>query len=284
MTDTGDVDLAARLAYEAGQRLLALRDGGGDRLGVRGDRVAHDLLMEGLARQRPHDAVLSEEATDDPARLSADRVWIVDPLDGTREYAEGRFDWAVHVALWAHGELVAGAVALPAVGLTARSDVRVPRQHPPTARPRIVVSRTRPPAIADKAAAAIGAEVVAMGSAGYKVLAVVRGDVDAYVHAGGQHEWDSAAPVAVARGSGLWTSRLSGEPLRYNQRDPYLPDLLVCRADLAGSLLSACAVNSGPADGTLSAPGGDVVDPRLPAEPAGPAGGGGDLHHAGGGG
>jgi 3'(2'), 5'-bisphosphate nucleotidase len=277
MRDSNDVELAARLAAEAGQQLLALRAEGGDRLGVRGDRLAHNLLIQRLANARPRDAVLSEEATDDPARLSADRVWIVDPLDGTREYAEGRGDWAVHVALWAHGDLVGGAVALPAIGLTARSDVPVPRQ-PSTTTPRIAISRTRPPVVADQAAAAIGAELVPMGSAGYKILAVARGEVDAYVHAGGQYEWDSAAPVAVARRSGLWTSRLSGEPLRYNQRDPYLPDLLVCRPDLAGALLAACAVD----DDEYPVPGGHVVDSRLPAEPARPARGRGDLHHSGG--
>jgi 3'(2'), 5'-bisphosphate nucleotidase len=274
-----DVDLAARLAYAAGQQLLSLRAGGGDALGVRGDRLAHDLLIAELYAERRGDAVLSEEAADDPTRLTAERVWIIDPLDGTREYAEGRRDWAVHVALWAAGDLVAGAVALPALGLVARSDQPVPQAHRQQgSRRRLAVSRTRPPAIAEAAAAAIDAELVPMGSAGYKVLAVARGDVDAYVHAGGQYEWDSAAPVAVARGSGLWTSRLSGEPLRYNRKDPELPDLLVCRPEFADVSLAACAGHN--ADEAKQTPrGGDVVDPRLSAEPARPAGGRGDLHH-----
>jgi 3'(2'), 5'-bisphosphate nucleotidase len=242
-TQASDVDLAARLAYETGELLLRLRAEGGTGLGPKGDRTAHEQLIRGLAEARPHDFVLSEEAADDDARLSVDRVWIIDPLDGTREYAEGRDDWTVHVALWSEGDLVAGAVAAPAVGLVARSD----RSMTPPARLagqplRITVSRTRPPALADRVASAMGAELVPMGSAGYKVLAVVRGEADAYVHAGGQYEWDSAAPVAVAQGSGLWTSRLSGESLRYNQKDLYLPDLLVCQNDLARSLLAACAV------------------------------------------
>jgi 3'(2'), 5'-bisphosphate nucleotidase len=274
-----DVELAARLAYEAGQRLLALRDSGGERLGLRGDRVAHQLLVAGLTTARPDDVVLSEEAADDPTRLAAHRVWIIDPLDGTREYAEGRSDWAVHIALWAEGDLVAGAVAVPTLSFVARSDTPVRQSHRDhSSRRRVAVSRTRPPAIAEIAAAAIDAELVPMGSAGYKVLAVARGEVDAYVHAGGQYEWDSAAPVAVARRSGLWTSRLSGEPLRYNQQNPELPDLLVCRPELAGALLAACAGSTAD-EAKQTMRGGDVVDPRLSAEPAGPAGGRGDLHH-----
>jgi 3'(2'), 5'-bisphosphate nucleotidase len=190
--------------------------------------------MSLLSAHRPDDAVLSEEARDDGRRLESSRVWIIDPLDGTREYSEPpRDDWAVHVALWADGDLIAGAVALPAVGATY--DTAQASTLPPAtaARPRIAVSRTRPPAFVEELAAEIDAELVPMGSAGAKVIAVVRDVVDAYVHAGGQYEWDSAAPVVVARAAGLHTSRADGSPLAYNREDPLLPDLLVCRPELA---------------------------------------------------
>ena len=208
-----------------------------------GDRASHRFLADQLAEARPGDAVLSEEAADEPRRLAADRVWIVDPLDGTREFAEGRADWAVHVALWCAGELTAGAVALPALG-TVLSTAEPPSPRSPTANGlRIAVSRTRAPALATRIADRLGAELVPMGSAGYKVAAVMLGEVDAYVHAGGQYEWDSAAPVAVARAAGLHASRLDGSPLRYNQPEPYLPDLVVCRPELADALLTAISEN-----------------------------------------
>src|SRR4051812_31099335 len=237
-----DPDLAALLAKSAGDRLLALRgrlrDAPPTELKKRGDEEGQRALAEGLAATRPRDAVLSEEAADDPARLSASRVWIIDPLDGTREFSEGRHDWAVHVALWQDGDLVAGAVALPGLDHVLTSDP--PPILPPRtdrSRPRMAVSRSRPPAVAGQVAAALGAELVEMGSAGFKAAAVIRGEVDLYVHGGGQYEWDSAAPVAVARAAGLHTSRLDGSPLRYNQPDPYLPDLVVCRPELAEELL-----------------------------------------------
>jgi len=182
--------------------------------------------------------VLSEEGADNPLRLTAERVWIVDPLDGTREFSElGRDDWAVHVALWQSGELVAGAVALPAQGIT----LATPTVNPPPAiadKPRIVVSRTRPPAIALAVRDALDGTLVEMGSAGAKVASVVQGRSDVYVHAGGQYEWDSAAPVAVARTAGLHTSRIDGSPLVYNQPDPLLPDLVVCRPEFAEAVLA----------------------------------------------
>jgi 3'(2'), 5'-bisphosphate nucleotidase len=238
-----DADLAALLAKSAGDRLLALRDRlrGAPPAEVkdRGDSEGQRALAEGLAATRPRDAVLSEEAVDDPARLTASRVWIIDPLDGTREFSEGRSDWAVHVALWQDGELVAGAVALPGLDDVLTSEPRPllpPRRDP--VRLRMAVSRSRPPAVAAQVAQALGAELVEMGSAGFKAAAVIRGEVDLYVHGGGQYEWDSAAPVAVARAAGLHTSRLDGSPLRYNQPDPYLPDLVVCRPDIAEELLS----------------------------------------------
>jgi 3'(2'), 5'-bisphosphate nucleotidase len=189
--------------------------------------------------------VFSEEAVDDLRRLTADRVWIVDPLDGTREYGDGRHDWAVHVALWADGELVAAAVALPALGEVLVTDPALPVPPAvPAARPRIAVSRTRPPAEATTVAAALDGDLVPLGSAGYKAVAVARGEVDAYVHAGGMYQWDSAAPVAVARAAGLTTCRLDGTPLVYNDPDPWLPDLVVCRPELAGPILAAVRSSS----------------------------------------
>lgn len=240
MTDHDD---ALRYAHRAGDVLVELRAQwqGDDRraLGDEGDRRANAVLLGLLADEHPGDAVLSEESTDDPARLRAARVWIVDPLDGTREYTEGRADWAVHVAVWERDRgLVAGAVTLPGDGLAFGTAPATPLARPdPGRRRRVVVSRSRAPEIAGKVAAAIDAELVVLGSAGAKAMAVVRGDADAYVHAGGQYEWDSAAPVAVARAAGLHCSRLDGAPLAYNNADPYLPDLLVCRVELADALL-----------------------------------------------
>lgn len=240
----GDPALAAHLARIAGEALLDRRreaSGLSDReLRDLGDAAAQAVLAAELARRAPGDAVLSEEAKDDPARLSAGRVWIIDPLDGTREYAEGRDDFAVHVALWAGGELVAGAVALPArdqVFDTAHPTV--PRRVPGPL--RLAVSRSRAPQLVRTVADALGAELVEMGSAGVKTMAVVTGEVDVYLHAGGQYEWDSAAPVAVARSCGLHTSRVDGTALQYNRPDPWLPDLLVCRPELADRLLAAIA-------------------------------------------
>jgi 3'(2'), 5'-bisphosphate nucleotidase len=239
-----DAELAAALARAAGRTLLELRAGVGDlpadEVKKRGDEAAQQALAAGLAAARPDDAVLSEEAADDAARLDAARVWIIDPLDGTREYSEGRADWAVHVALWEDGALVAGAVALPGLDTLLTSDpapVVPPRDT--TAPLRMAVSRSRPPVIATGVAEALGADLVAMGSAGFKVAAVVRGEADVYVHGGGQYEWDSAAPAAVALAAGLHASRLDGSPLRYNQPDPFLPDLVVCRPEVADQVLAA---------------------------------------------
>ncbi len=236
---------AAWAATVAGELLTEVRGQGleGKALKDAGDQAAHELLVALLAEHRPADAVLSEEGRDDKARLGADRVWIVDPLDGTREFSEPpREDWAVHVALWARsgadaGELVAGAVAQPGLGTTFHTG------QPPTVpartsdRPRIAVSRTRPPAFVQALAEEIDAELVPMGSAGAKVISVARDVTDAYVHAGGQYEWDSAAPVAVARSAGLFTSRVDGSPLVYNQDDVLLPDLIVCRPELADRIV-----------------------------------------------
>jgi 3'(2'), 5'-bisphosphate nucleotidase len=242
---TSDDDrLAAELAEQAGTLLLELRAGGGDPSGLRkaGDRLSHEFLAAELAARRPGDAVLSEEGRDDRARLSADRVWIVDPLDGTREFGEpGRTDWAVHVALWERGELTAGAVALPAQGqvLSTAAPPKVPTANGPDGTLRIVVSRTRPPAFLERLGEEADVTLVPMGSAGAKAAAVMLGEVDAYVHAGGQYEWDSAAPAAVALSAGLHASRLDGSALRYNQPDPVLPDILICPVVIAESLLEA---------------------------------------------
>jgi 3'(2'), 5'-bisphosphate nucleotidase len=238
-----DVEVAEAAARAAGDVLLALRTRGdlaGRELGDAGDAAAQRAISEVLTAQRPDDVVFSEEAVDDPRRLAADRVWIVDPLDGTREYGEpDRHDWAVHVALWAGGELTAAAVALPGLDeilLTSPAPVLPARTGGPV---RVAVSRTRPPAEASAVADRLDAELVPLGSAGYKTVAVARGEVDAYVHSGGQYQWDSAAPVAIARAAGLVTCRLDGSPLVYNAPDPYLPDLVVCRPEFADRILDA---------------------------------------------
>lgn len=237
-----DHELAGRLATEAGELLLEVRaefaDAESADRKAAGDRRSHEFLMAALAEHRPEDAVLSEEGADDKVRLNSDRVWIVDPLDGTREFSElGRQDWAVHVALWERGELVAGAVALPAQGVTLATPTVIAPAAAPGA-PRVVVSRTRPPAVALAVRDALGGVLVEMGSAGAKVASVVQGISDVYVHAGGQYEWDSAAPVAVARAAGLFTSRIDGSRLVYNQSNVSLPDLIVCRPELADAVLA----------------------------------------------
>jgi 3'(2'), 5'-bisphosphate nucleotidase len=268
-----DDDLAAELAGEAGRRLIALRDRGGDAKALRdaGDRLSHEFLAGELARLRPGDAVLSEEGADDPARLSASRVWIVDPLDGTREYGEpGRTDWAVHVALWADGELRAGAVGLPAQDTVLSTSV-LNSEYALTRRQtwaadaapagtrqggglplRLLVSRSRPPEFVADLASRLDAMLMPMGSAGAKTAAVIEGQADAYVHSGGQYEWDSAAPVAVARAAGLHASRIDGSHLRYNQESPSVPDILICPMHLAAALL-------------------DAISSSRSAQPAGPA-------------
>ena len=238
-----DGRLAYDLASQAAGRLLALRACGDDHDVLRkaGDRSSHEFLASELARLRPGDAVLSEEGKDDPARLTANWAWIVDPLDGTREFGEpGRTDWAVHVALWERGELTAGAVALPAQDRVLSTAEPAPRRAGAARQPlRIVVSRSRPPAFAARVAEDIGATLVPLGSAGAKAAAVVLGEADAYLHDGGQYEWDSAAPVAVALAAGLHASRLDGSKLVYNQASPWQPDILICPGKLAHRLLTA---------------------------------------------
>jgi len=260
-----DDALARDLAVAAGQSLVDLRvrwrpGDGDDAAALRrtADRQSHEFLVAELARLRPGDAVLSEEGADDPARLTASRVWIVDPLDGTREYGEpGRTDWAVHVALWERGELTAGAVALPAQDrVLSTADPISPSQnrHEPV---RLLVSRSRPPEFVQELAERLGAELVPMGSAGAKAAAVIDGQADAYVHSGGQYEWDSAAPVAVARAAGLHASRIDGSSLRYNQAHPSVPDILISTAGLAPTLLatiSSVLRGAGPGPAPLAPP------------------------------
>ena len=279
-----DDAVARDLAVAAGERLLALRaswpaaptDDPDDvratanELRKAGDRQSHEFLVAELQRLRPDDAVLSEEGADDPARLAADRVWIVDPLDGTREYGEpGRTDWAVHVALWQRGELTAGAVALPAQGKVLSTcgqpgSTELPQPADPTAAPlRLLVSRSRPPEFMQRLADRLGAELVPMGSAGAKAAAVIDGEADAYVHSGGQYEWDSAAPVAVARAAGLHASRIDGSTLVYNQADPSVPDILISPAILAPGLLAAIS-------SVMQAPGSGRPAPAEPPLPNAP--------------
>ena len=293
---TEDDRLARDLAVEAGRRLVDLRGHGGepDELRKAGDRMSHKFLSAELARLRPGDWVLSEEAADDLGRLTADRVWIVDPLDGTREFGDaGREDWAVHVALWeraphggvphgedpaggqsgrgpqsppdAQGALTAGAVALPAQEVVLSTVIPPPAPSAswppswpgswPSARPggrlRVVVSRSRPAPFLPRMAKLLGADLIPLGSAGAKVAAVLLGHADAYVHAGGQYEWDSAAPVAVARAAGFRASRIDGRELSYNQPDLFMPDILVCPPALAGALVDAIkAARSGETSGS----------------------------------
>lgn len=245
-----DAELAAELAEEAGRLLLTIREQVGHdfppALGDAGDVHANALLLGRLRAERPGDAVLSEEAHDDLQRLNADRVWIIDPLDGTREFSlPHRADWAVHVALWQRtaangaGAITDAAVALPALGEVHRSDTVTAPSVPEPGPIRITASSNRPPRVLWRLRDRLDIEFLAIGSAGAKAMAVVRGDVDAYIHAGGQWEWDSAAPAGVLQAAGLHATRIDGSPLRYNQPDPYLPDLLMCRPEVAGILLDA---------------------------------------------
>jgi len=261
MATPDDHVLAEALATQAGELLLEVRDRlvsegaeAGD-LREQGDRQAHAFLMGSLAKMRPNDAVLSEEGAGHkihPDRSETERVWIIDPLDGTREFSEPpRSDWAVHVALAEGGLPTVGAVALPSLGVTLATGVSLGAAtlSPVPERPRVVVSRTRPPAEALAVAEALAGVLVEMGSAGAKAMAVVRGEADVYVHSGGQYEWDNCAPVAVAAAVGLHTSRLDGSPLSYNHADPYLPDLVICRAELADAVLATLLDLAGPATG-----------------------------------
>ncbi|AKH44004.1 3'(2'), 5'-bisphosphate nucleotidase [Altererythrobacter atlanticus] len=237
-----DAELAAHLSACAGRILIEVRESGmfeGKALGKAGDQTANQFLVHALREQRPDDGLLSEESKDTDERLGKSRVWIVDPVDGTREYGEARSDWAVHVGMAVDGVPTLGAVALPGLdgGTVFRTDkpVELPAHD---GKPRLLVSRTRPAAEAVAVADALGGELVPMGSAGAKAMAVIRGEADIYLHSGGQYEWDSCAPAAVALAHGLHASRIDGSPLVYNQRDTYMPDLLICRPEWAEPVLS----------------------------------------------
>ena len=238
-----DEELAARLAEGAGRLLAELRRQSfleGNALGIVADKVANAFILTALREWRPQDPVLSEESPDDPQRLNSERVWVIDPLDGTREYGEGRPDWAVHVALAVGGVPKVGAVAVPARGQVFRSDEARTPARAADARPLMLVSRTRPPEEASELAQLLGADLVAMGSAGAKAMAVVAGEADLYYHSGGQHEWDNCAPAAVALGAGLHASRADGSPLVYNRADTLMPDLVIARPELADQVLALC--------------------------------------------
>ena len=243
MSALSDAELAAHLARCAGIILTQVRDSGifeGKALGKAGDATANEFLCHAIRMQRPDDGLLSEEEKDNSSRLEQSRVWIVDPVDGTREYGEERTDWAVHVALAIDGKPEVGAVALPGLDLVLRSDAPVSLPSP-AEKPRLVVSRTRPAEEAVEVANRIGGELVPMGSAGAKAMAVVRGEAEIYLHSGGQYEWDSCAPAAVALAHGLHCSRIDGSPLVYNQVDTYMPDLLICRPEWAERVLKEVA-------------------------------------------
>jgi 3'(2'), 5'-bisphosphate nucleotidase len=253
MAQMTDAELAAHLVDVAGKLLITVRESGmfsPKALGKAGDQTANQFLIHALAEQRPDDGLLSEESKDTKERLGKSRVWIVDPVDGTREYGEARTDWAVHVALAIDGQPVIGAVALPGLDLVLRADQ--PGCVPPAPDVlRMVVSRTRPAREATEVAAKLGAELVPMGSAGAKAMAIVLGQADIYLHTGGQYEWDSCAPVAVAQAYGLHVSRADGSPLIYNQSDTYMPDLLICRKEQAASVLAVMStvINDGQCQG-----------------------------------
>lgn len=246
MPSAEDHALARSVALDAGELLVALRadlaEAWPARLRAEGDRRSHLHILGLLADARPGDAVLSEEGRDDGRRLACDRVWVVDPLDGTREFGEpGRVDWAVHIALVERGTVTAAAVALPAQGQVFGTEPAAVVPPVGDRRLRVVTSRSRLPHLSYAVADALDADLVPMGSAGAKAMAVVRGDVDVYAHAGGMYEWDSAAPIGVAAAAGLHVSRCDGSPLRYNRPDPWLPDVLICRPELAGACLEAAA-------------------------------------------
>lgn len=242
MAELNDATLAQRLAQGTGEILKGVRNVGllrGTELGKAGDALAQDWIARSLIQHRPNDAMLSEEAEDDLSRLDNSRVWIIDPLDGTREYAGGRQDWAVHIALVENGKIVEAAVGMPDLGrVFSSSEVRAVEG---TRTNRLVISQNTTPAIAEFIAEDLGMELVTMGSCGAKAVSVILGDNDAYVHAGGQYEWDNAAPVGIAQAAGLHTSRLDGTDLCYNCESPYLPDLVISRPDMADEILSSAA-------------------------------------------
>ena len=240
-----DAELATELARETGARLVAHREQLVERgttmwqLKDSGDMLGHHFIMDALGTLRPDDAVLSEEGHDDRKRLLADRVWIVDPLDGTNEYGEGRADWAVHIALWNGGRLTDAAVSLPAIDEVFPTSPPCPLPDKEGRKPRLVTSRNRAPYAAILVAERMDCEAFRLGSAGAKTMSILMGEADIYVHDGGMHQWDSAAPAAVAMAAGLHASRIDGSPLEYNGHDTWLPDFFVCRPEYVDDILHA---------------------------------------------
>ncbi len=252
-----DRQLALDVSEKAAQNLLRIRREGflkgesGRALSDVGDRISEEIIRSMIESERPDDAILSEEQmTEDQRRFYAERVWIIDPLDGSREFGtEANADWAIHVALWNRsqsdtngfheGKIALSVVTIPATGETYTSFWTQKRDYDIETPIRIVVSNTRAPEWLSDLGAYLNVTLLPRGSAGVKAMEVVAGRADAYVHSGGQYEWDSAAPVGVSLAAGLHASRLDGTPLRYNQPDPYLPDLVICKKTLAPLLLEA---------------------------------------------
>jgi 3'(2'), 5'-bisphosphate nucleotidase len=243
---TEDLALARDLAARTGARAIDLARRGrwsGRTLAELGDNAADGFLCGWLAAVRPNDAILSEETTDSRARLTAERVWIVDPIDGSKEYGSGGNEWAVQVALWVRGRLALGALALSGdgpvlAGICGDSDdtlggeaTPVRGTTPEPSRPRIIVSKNHTPKWAPDFAERLGGTIVTASGVGYKVARVLLGAADVYVHEGSikLYEWDTAAPEAVARAFGWNVSGLDGGELVYNRVPPTTGDFLVCR-------------------------------------------------------
>ncbi len=240
--EISDSRLTNQIAEGCGNILKGVRTSGllrGLALGDAGDTLAQEWISRVLAQHRPDDGFLSEEDTDDLSRLDKKRVWIVDPLDGTKEFSTGRQDWAIHIALVIDGKPAHAAVGMPDLGVTFKSS-EARAVTGPLAR-RFVVSRNRPPQVASYIAEQMGYTTRGIGSAGAKAMQVLLGDFDGYIHAGGQYEWDQAAPVGVALAAGLWCSRLDGSEITFNQEDTYIPDLLICRPEIKDEVLAHAA-------------------------------------------
>lgn len=239
-----DADLATVLAQHTGVLLVQHREQLIERGNVSvwqlkdsGDMLAHHFLLDAFRALRPADSVLSEEGHDDRTRVHANRVWIVDPLDGTNEYGEGRADWAVHIALWEDNALTAGAVSLPSIDTVFSTDPAPVVPPKEGHKPRLVTSRNRAPYAAILVAENMDCDAFRLGSAGAKAMSIIMGEADIYVHDGGMHQWDTAAPAAVALAAGLHASRLDGSPLEYNDADTWLPDFFMCRPEYTDEIL-----------------------------------------------
>ena len=253
-----DLAFAMEAARSAGKRGLGLREAGrweGKTLADIGDQAA-DGFLQGFVRGRyPEDGLLSEETADSPERLGRERTWIVDPLDGTKEYSQGRADWAVHVALTVGGTCALAAVALPSEGrvlwgVALEGQERggddgggtlVSGASESPSKPRVMVSRSHTPPWVETFAGSLGATLVPCGSAGFKVSRLLAGEGDIYVHKIGLKECDTCAPETVARALGWHVCRLRGEEHRYNRADPKNHELVVCRPTWRDRVLEAIA-------------------------------------------